>query len=74
MSKFVSYKFASKVLGVEHKHRVVSASKVGEDIKTTTEDLGWYVHLEGHISFYVGNEEPDLAAYDNVIVTIEKQL
>jgi hypothetical protein len=65
--------FFSRVKKIERKNRVLRAWKEGDDVKTATEDLGYYLMLEGsHESLYVGSIEPSLRVGDNVLVTIQK--
>ena len=67
------YKFNTKVLRVERKNRIIRAVKIGDEIVTTPQDMGWYVHLEGSWeSLYLGFEQPDLVAGDVVTVILEK--
>jgi hypothetical protein len=73
----MSIAFYSKIKKIERKTRLVRAWKTGpnkEDVKSETEDMGWYMLLEGSWEYlYIGNEAPkNLATGDEVIVIIGK--
>jgi hypothetical protein len=67
-------KFNTKIKKLEQKSRTLRAWKDGDDVKTETEDLGWYLLLEGsRESLYVGRTAPELDEGDPVVVTIARR-
>jgi hypothetical protein len=67
-------KFYSRVQKIEQKSRVLRAWKEGDDVKTETEDLGFYLLLEDSMEYlYVGHTAPtSLKVGGRVAVLITK--
>lgn len=65
------YRVRAIVKKVEEKERLVEAQKDGASV---TESLGWWVAIkDANMSFYLGNEKPDMEAGDELLITIEKR-
>jgi hypothetical protein len=69
-----NYIFHTQVLSVEEKTRIARAWKVGADVKTETESLGWFVMFgDSGASLYFGHDKPDLVVGQNVTITIRSR-
>jgi hypothetical protein len=71
----MSIQFKSKIKKIEHKTRIKSAWKEGDEIKTEEESLGWFMLLNGSWEYlHVGYEKPTgFEVGDAVVVTIAKE-
>jgi|HubBroStandDraft_6_1064221.scaffolds.fasta_scaffold00056_87 hypothetical protein len=62
-----------QVLAVEQrKQHVRSFKDTAGNAQHVYEDTGWWLVFPGNFSVHAGNDEPDLKAGDNVLITIEK--
>lgn len=67
------YKFVTKVVNVEERHRVVSTAKKPDGTtEEVTESLGWFVRLDQSSALHFGSIRPDMNKGDTVQMTIEK--
>ena len=66
--------FHSRVKKIEQKKRIKRAWKVGDDVRTEEEDMGWFMLMEGSWEYlYVGDAKPNFDIGDDVTVTIERR-
>ena len=69
----VVIKFRTRVKRCERRTRIKRAWKIGEEVRTESEDLGWAILLEGSYEWlFVGEEEPGFAVGDVVQISIGK--
>lgn len=68
----MSYVIHTKVVKLEHRERHYNVRKVGEQVVSEIEPLGWFVLFEGsHECLYLGHIKPtDLAQGQAVKITI----
>ena len=69
----MSIRFKSTVLKLEEKSRVTSGHTVNGEAVFNSENLGWFLLLEGSWEpLYGCSNKPDFQIGDRVTVTIEK--
>lgn len=55
------YRIKTTVKSVEHITRVVRSRKIGDEVFSDTEDLGWFVCFEGSWErLHLGHDKPHL--------------
>jgi len=67
----MEYIIPTTVTNVEQRFHRYHVAGFGENAIFKTQPEGWWIHAS-NLAFYVGEERPDLAAGDHVIIRISK--
>lgn len=70
----VTYTIEAKALKVEECFETLRVDKIGDEVMTQKQSLGWFVHFQGsHESIFFGDEKPDFAVDDIVVITFRRK-
>lgn len=74
-SKVTTYTIHSRVVNTFEKKTPQYRGGIGSEAAFVDVSRGWFVHLEGSWeALYLGQDKPDLAAGDEVVIQIRKRV
>lgn len=69
----ITYTIEAKALKVEECFETLRVDKVGDEVMTQKQSLGWFVHFQGsHESIFFGDAKPDFNAGDIVKISFQR--